>query len=108
MCAAYVLHLKEDQTTLTNATVSKDSDLIFIMVVHEEINILNDRANLTTCLQNDIAVIYFVVDRSDLHFGFYSISGDRSDIYRFSNRKLTMTKCFFHFCLFSCKVFLHR
>ena len=37
--------------------------------------------------ENNIAEIYFIMDRSDLHFSFYSIAEDGSDIHRFSNRK---------------------
>ena len=39
------------------------------------------------CPQNIIAEIYFIMDRSDLYFSFYSMSGDVSDVYRFPNRK---------------------
>ena len=40
--------LKEHQKTLTNATVSKDSDMVFITMVCDEINILNDGVKLRT------------------------------------------------------------
>ena len=39
------------------------------------------------CLQNNITEIYFIMDGSKLHFCFYSISRDGSDIDRFPNRK---------------------
>ena len=39
------------------------------------------------CLQNDIAEIYFIVERSNLHLSFCNVSGDGSDIYRFPDRK---------------------
>ena len=35
------------------------------------------------CLQNITAGIYFIMDRSNLQFSFYSMSGDASDIHRF-------------------------
>ena len=38
-------------------------------------------------LENDIAEIYFIMDKSKLHFIFHSISGDGSDIHRFVNKK---------------------
>ena len=41
------------------------------------------------CLQNNIAEIYFIINRSNLHFSFFSMSGDASDIYRFPKRKET-------------------
>ena len=39
------------------------------------------------CLQNNIAEMYFIMDRSALGFSFYSVSGNASDIHRFPNRK---------------------
>ena len=39
------------------------------------------------CLQNDIAEIYFKMERSELHFNLHSMSGDDSEIHRFSHRK---------------------
>ena len=41
----------------------------------------------TICLQNDIPEIYFIMDRSDLHLSFHSMSRDVSDIHRFPNKK---------------------
>ena len=38
------------------------------------------------CLQTNIAEMYFIMDKSDLYFGFYSIPGDSSDIYRFPKK----------------------
>ena len=40
-----------------------------------------------TCQENDIAEIYFMMDRSELHFSFYNTFGDDSDIHRFDHRK---------------------
>ena len=39
------------------------------------------------CLQNNVTEIYFIMDRSNLYFSFYSLSMDASDIHRFSNMK---------------------
>ena len=36
---------------------------------------------------NDIAEIYFILDKSELCFSFHSTSGDGSDIHRFPHRK---------------------
>ena len=35
----------------------------------------------------DIVEIYFIMDRSKLCFSIYSMSGDGSDIHRFSHKK---------------------
>ena len=39
------------------------------------------------CPKNNIAEIYFKIDRSNLNFSFDSMSGDASDNHRFANRK---------------------
>ena len=39
------------------------------------------------CKEDDIVQKYFIIDRSELCFSFYSVSGDRLDINRFLNRK---------------------
>ena len=38
------------------------------------------------CSQNDVAEVFFIIDidRSDLCFSFYSMSGDGSDVHRCS------------------------
>ena len=52
------------------------------------------------CPKNNVAEIYFIMDRFDLCFSCYIISGDTSDMYRFFNRKLINNMWFCHFCLF--------
>ena len=39
------------------------------------------------CPKNIVSEIYFIMDKSDLRFIFYSASGNDSDIHRFSNKK---------------------
>ena len=43
--------------------------------------------NEDICPQNKIAEKYFIMDRSNLHFSFYSIAGNGTDIHTFPNRK---------------------
>ena len=40
------------------------------------------------CLQNNIAEIYFMMDRPDLHFKFYNVSGGAFDIHRFPKQEV--------------------
>ena len=57
------------------------------MVVYEKVYFKAYTNNLCISHKNNIAQLYFILGRAELHRNFSSILRDGFDIHRFSNRK---------------------
>ena len=63
------------------------------MVVCEKIYLEAYTNDLYISYKNNIAQLYFILGRAELHWKFSSILKDGFDIHRFSNRKWVLTMC---------------
>ena len=63
------------------------------MVVYEKIYFAAYTNDLYISYKNNIAQLYFILGRAELHWNFSSILKDGFDIHRFSNRKWVSTMC---------------
>ena len=62
--------------------------------------------NPAICLQNDIAEIYFIMDRAELRFSFYSVSTDDSDFPKESKLKSWKWQKLHSLC--NTEIFIHK
>ena len=65
----------------------------FIMVVYQKMYFKAYTNDLHISHKYDIAQLYFILGRAELHWNFSSILKDDFDIHRFSNRKWVLTMC---------------
>ena len=63
------------------------------MVVYKKIYFKAYTNDLYISHKNNIAQLYFILGRAELHWNFSSILKDGFDIHRFSNRKWVLTMC---------------
>ena len=63
------------------------------MAVYEKIYFKAYTNGLNISHKNNIAQLYFILGRANLHWNFSSILKDGFDIHRFSNRKWILTMC---------------
>ena len=65
----------------------------FTMVVYEKIYLETYINNQYIWYKNNTAQLYFTLGIAQLHWNFFSVPKDGSDIDRFSNREWALTMC---------------